>query len=351
MSIKKALLFILQAALGIGLIAYFFHKMYVGGKLGDFAAAWRAAAQHWPFILAGLAAFFVCLCLCTWRWWLILRSQEIHLTAVKSLSLFFVGHFFSCFMPGATMGDVFKAVYIAQAAPTKKTQAVATVAIDRIIGLIGLIIFATIMMTARFHFFMAYPATRWALLFFAVLLGATVFFSLLLFRQNLFDRWSFFRKMRTGTPLGGIIAKAYDSFHVCMNSRRLLVQTLLISLANHLCFIFMAVLLGTSLGLSLRVIDYLSVFPVINAMAALPLTPGGTGVREATAVPMLGVLGVPAPLAISLSLMVYATTLVWGLFGGIVYLFYLAKMNKDKAVTGQTGPGAPAAEAPGPSRP
>jgi uncharacterized membrane protein YbhN (UPF0104 family) len=68
-------------------------------------------------------------------------------------------------------------------------------------------------------------------------------------------------------------------------------------------------------------VDFLTAFPVINAVAAIPLTPGGLGTREATAKAVLNhVFGVAEADALLLSLLVYGSVLVWSLFGGIVYM-------------------------------
>jgi uncharacterized membrane protein YbhN (UPF0104 family) len=71
--------------------------------------------------------------------------------------------------------------------------------------------------------------------------------------------------------------------------------------------------------------DYLSLGPTINAVGALPITPGGLGLRELAAVTYLGIVGVPAVKAMPLSLMLYATMLFWSLFGGVVFMLSSGK--------------------------
>src|SRR2546430_8221736 len=58
--------------------------------------------------------------------------------------------FFNAFLLGSTGGDVIKAWYVAHETHHKKAEAVATVVVDRLIGLLALFIITLIMMAA-FH--------------------------------------------------------------------------------------------------------------------------------------------------------------------------------------------------------
>ena len=65
-----------------------------------------------------------------------------------------------------------------------------------------------------------------------------------------------------------------------------------------------------------------------HAVAAIPATPGGLGTRETAAIFLLGVLGVAETRAVPLSLLVYGAVLFWSLFGGIIYMMYVAQHGK-----------------------
>ncbi len=103
-----------------------------------------------------------------------------------------------------------------------------------------------------------------------------------------------------------------------------LAQTLSLSVLNHVVLVGCAYFLGRGLEISLNFWGYLTVFPVINAVAAVPATPGGLGTREAAAKFLLGVLGVAETRAVPLSLLVYTSVLFWSLVGGVVYMIYVA---------------------------
>ncbi len=69
--------------------------------------------------------------------WL-LRAQEIHIAYWEAVKLSFAGNFLNFFALGSTGGDVAKAYYISLHTD-RKTEAVTTVVLDRVIGLAGLL--------------------------------------------------------------------------------------------------------------------------------------------------------------------------------------------------------------------
>jgi len=63
--------------------------------------------------------------------------------------------------------------------------------------------------------------------------------------------------------------------------------------------------------------------PIINTITSLPISVGGLGVREKLFQIFLGDLcGVSDAVAAIMSTTGYALNLVWGLLGGLLYLFY-----------------------------
>ncbi len=326
---KKKIITLLQLALGIGLVVFFFFTISQSGKLDDFRNSVQSAAGNWHLMLVGICLYFLCLFSCTIRWLLLLKVQNFSITFYRALVLYFIGHFFSSFMPGATSGDLIKAIYVARETPDKKTEVVSTVFIDRILGLLGLIILAVTMMCLRLDFFMAHQATRLALVFNIGLLAVTVLGALVVFGRNLAEKWSFFTRLEERTRLGTIITKAYRAFHLCIRNRGVLSKTLLLSFMNHILIVCVIYFIGLSIGARLEFVDYLTVFPVINAIAGLPVTPGGLGMREGAAIYILGALSVPAPTALALSLLVYLITLFWAMVGGIVYMLFVLKTGYE----------------------
>ncbi len=97
---------------------------------------WRLMAIAGAIYLVGIVSTFV-------RWYLLVRVIDSRFTLRAAVLLGFIGNVFNLLIPGAVGGDLIKAAYLAQMR-VKKTQAIASMVIDRIIGLLGLFMLATI---------------------------------------------------------------------------------------------------------------------------------------------------------------------------------------------------------------
>lgn len=87
----------------------------------------------WPFVLA--CVIWVCaLFLTIVRWYMLVRAQDLPFTLRNAVRLGLVSYYFNTILPGSVGGDVLKAVAVARD-QSRQTVAVATVLIDRVIGL------------------------------------------------------------------------------------------------------------------------------------------------------------------------------------------------------------------------
>lgn len=315
---RKVLVQAGQFAVGAALIAYLIGTMENKAHL---LHALRTAASQWPWLIAGNLLFGVCLLLVIARWHLLLRSQELVLPFRRTLTLYFIGQFFNAFMLGATGGDLVKAYYAAKETHHRKTEAVTTVFLDRVIGLVTLVGIIVVVLLARIRLVRAHPETRVALVFFACVCATAVTAIAASAWRNLFDHVGFLRRLRERTRLGAMLNRIYTTFQIGFRRPAVMLSTIGLSLLNHVLNVASAMLLGRALNLRLPFADWLTAIPVINAVSAIPITPGGLGTREATATVMLNhVFQVPIENALLLSLLIYASTLVWSLVGGAVYM-------------------------------
>ena len=317
---KKIWMPLLQFAVGFALLGLIFLRLAHSGQIRLLAQAFAQAAHNWPWILAGIAIFGGCIMLCVWRWQCLLRSVQV-LLPLRTLALYyFIGQFFSAFMFGSTGGDVVKAYYVAKVTQHRRTELFASVFIDRLIGLAALVLLVVAITLLRLKFFLATPVMRQALVMNMVLVAATLAGAVVVF-------WIERRRAPSvARPAVGRLVetlhRAYAPLRGCLRSRGLLARVICISCANHLGFIVAIMCLGKAVGIGLAPVHYFTIFPVINTIAALPITPGGLGARDQAAIYLLGVVQVSAVAALTLSLLVYAATLFWSLVGGVVYLLY-----------------------------
>jgi len=78
------------------------------------------------------------------RWYVLVRALDLPFTLAGAFRLGLVGTFYNVFLPGSVGGDFVKAYFIAHGAPGRRAAAVATVVLDRVVGLFGLLWFSAV---------------------------------------------------------------------------------------------------------------------------------------------------------------------------------------------------------------
>jgi hypothetical protein len=126
--------------LGIAIIAWLIGtNWYRSGPNGDEVGLSAALSRSINYY-ALTAAVLICaasVLLTFIRWYLLVRAQSLPFTVAGALRLGMFGFYLNQFLPGSISGDVIKAAYLARE-QSRRTVAVATVLIDRAVGLCGL---------------------------------------------------------------------------------------------------------------------------------------------------------------------------------------------------------------------
>jgi uncharacterized protein (TIRG00374 family) len=98
---------------------------------------------HSGYLLAGALTYVAAALLTFLRWYLLVRAVELPFRVRDALRLGLVGLFFNAFLPGSVGGDIVKAAFLARE-QDRRTVAVATVIMDRIIALWALVWFVAL---------------------------------------------------------------------------------------------------------------------------------------------------------------------------------------------------------------
>ena len=271
-------------------------------------------------LLVGLLLYGLITHIGVLRWWLLLRAQDVHVPFRLARRLTFVGFFFNNVVPGPTGGDLVKAVYIARRTE-RRAEAVVTVVVDRVVGIVALALIAACVLVFRLED----PQYRQLAVFIGLFLGGVVAASMLFFSRRVrsllrVSSWS------AKLPAGELIRRADEAIFRWRNHKRAVVVALLLSLANQLCIQGLMLLFAAGLhvtrsdGTALPWTAYMAVLPVAFIVSALPMLPGGWGIREAAFAICFGYVGVERNPAIALSVLNGVTQMLWSLLGGAFFL-------------------------------
>jgi hypothetical protein len=257
------------------------------------------------------------------RWRIVLKVQGLPLSMARTAEISLVAHFFNSFFLGSTGGDLMKAYYAARETHHLKTEAVMTVVIDRLMGLFSMLLFACLMMLPNWSYILSNEGILFLCLFtFAMLLGCGSIIGLALWGHWFKSGHSVEKTCRKWIPKWDLLKRSLDACRVFGNDKHLFAKILTLSMLLNLACVFQITALVGGLQIEVDWKVFLVIVPMIICISALPITPNGLGVRENLYVLALAPAMVPSTKALALSLLAYAGSLFWSLFGGLVYMAF-----------------------------
>ena len=248
------------------------------------------------------------------RWHLLLESLGIKLSFTRSLVLNLVGAFYNAFMPGTTGGDLIKAYYAAKQTDLR-TRAVLSVLIDRVIGLMALIVVGGSMAAYQWQI----PDCRRVALLSALITGS-VLAGLVVFYSRRLRRWTGLDFILRRLPMQRQVQKAVAAMEIYRDRPAPLAVATLLSFPVHVTSILSATFAGWAFGLPLPVFYYWVVVPVIALVGAIPVSPQGAGVMEFFAVELTRRHGVTISQAFVLVMSIRLIAVFWNLVAGVFVL-------------------------------
>lgn len=258
------------------------------------------------------------------RWREALRVQGLELPMGEITRISFVAHFFNAFLLGSTGGDVWKAYAAAKTTHHKKAEAAVTVFVDRLVGILALLVFAVLFAIPNWPLFVKFRRYDGVgLAIFGMMLVALAcvgagFFTDVLSAGGRLGRFAArFPKME-GT------VRALAACRLFGRNAAFLRRATVLSIAINVAIVGTFAALASGLGLRMPPASLWFVVPAVVCLAALPITPSGLGVRENLFVVLLAIdfpgFHVTPAEALSLSLLGYSINLAWSAIGGLVYL-------------------------------
>jgi uncharacterized protein (TIRG00374 family) len=248
------------------------------------------------------------------RWHMLLETVDIHMGQGRTFVLNMVGSFYNSFMPGSTGGDLIKAYY-ASKHTTHRTRAVMSVIIDRILGLLALIILGGVMAAVQWQIpTCRHVAIASGLLILATCVGLFVFYHPDLRRRTGLE-WVLKR-----LPMQHHIHRAVETMEIYGRRPWVSLAAIVMTFPVHMTTIISATFAGKAFGLPLTAMYYWAVVPVITLVGAIPISPQGAGVMEPLAVELTRTQGVTVSQAFALVMAIRFCQIFWNLAAAMFVL-------------------------------
>ncbi|KPK11969.1 MAG: hypothetical protein AMJ68_03760 [Acidithiobacillales bacterium SG8_45] len=231
---------------------------------------------------------------------------------------YFKGTFFNQALPTSIGGDALRVLEAAKVGAGKR-EAFYGVFIDRIVGLLGLLLLNLIAISVNPIFLQDNPAVHYAIIAMALFGFAGVFVLTLLGDVN----WlASNRVTKLIHDLSHRIRTVYRS------GRTITLQTAL-SVIIHLLSMMTVYLIGRSIGLDYGLLIYLVVVPPVILLTIVPVSLAGWGVRETGMIGLFLLIGAEKAEVLSMSL-IYGLMLVAASMPGM-YFFLISRHKKPGA--------------------
>jgi hypothetical protein len=212
------------------------------------------------------------------------------------MRIFFVSTFVGTFLPASVGGDAVRA-YSLSKLNVRSEDAVASVFMDRILGVASLLVMAVVGLTLARE-----PAANRAIVMALAAAGVVCTATLLV----IFSRGSRYR-----------LLEALQKYAAYPGQ---LVNVLVCSIGVQVLRIVQAYYLGRGLGIDAPLGAYFAFVPLILLVMLLPVTINGIGTSQAAFVWFFGHVGVPAPEAFALSVLFVALGIIGNLPGAVLFV-------------------------------
>jgi len=244
-----------------------------------------------------------------WRWRMVMRLFGPVLPIGASIRLFMEGYFFNNALPSTIGGDGVR-IWRATSLGLPLGASINGVLLDRVTGLTGLFILVAAgqpLLYARIED----PATRLA--FAAILLAGTAGIALLMLAR-------FIPKQLIPSALHDGIDKLSEATHAAYLRPAISLPVLGLSVVVHGLIVLSVYVIAIGLGLDVGLFESLVLVPAVILLSTLPVSIGGWGLREGLMVVALGLAGVAADAALTVSILFGLAQIVAGLPGGGLWL-------------------------------
>ncbi len=287
---------------------------------------------HWLSLLIAIALCGGAILLTFLRWFCLVAALRFQFTIRDAMRLGFIGYLFNFVAPGSVGGDLVKAALLAKEQPDRRATAVATVLLDRILGMLALFMIGA--GAAWWQRDAIQPRAELKAIVLLLAVGSVaglVGLGLMMIPAVTQTRvWSRLARL----PIAGhLIAELVEGVRLYQTQRHVLFVALGISLVGHIgtisSFYFSAqAISGTKFVPTYA--QHLFFIPAAELAGIVPLTPGGVGLLE-EAVDSLYELNGAADGTGFLTVLAYrAVTLVISLIG--VGYYFRSRREIDQAM-------------------
>jgi len=269
-----------------------------------------------PLLLLAFGIYSLNYVFCLVRWEMLLKAVKVTLRLSRVLSSFAGGIFFNLFLPSTIGGDLMRTMDLA--AYTKKPkEIIATVLLDRLSGYVGMVI----VVCGALIFGWRFIEDRSVLAALIALCATLIFFLMVLYNNYLYSKINNLLKSPNAGRIRELITNLHEEIYYFRNHRKVIVMNIIISILIQVITPLVYYVVALALGFKVSILYFFIFLPIITAIALLPISLGGLGLRDATTIYFFAKIGMAKDLAFAMSLLNFFFIFFFGAVGGLIYVF------------------------------
>jgi uncharacterized protein (TIRG00374 family) len=276
--------------------------------------------KNWPYIGTALGMVLIAFAASMTRWYLLVRGLGLTFHLRDAFRLGSLGFMLNQIMPGSVGGDLFKAAFIAHEQPGRRTEAVASVFIDRFVGLVAMLVVASIALVLAGQTLSASSLLEGLRVF--IWLSTLAGLGMMLLLTSRLVSGLKAQQLAGQVPgIGHLLTRLVAGLEHFGSRRRYLFAAFAMAMTTHCLFV--SGFWFISRGLPIKgptFVQNATIVPLALVAGAMPLTPGGLGLTETALARLYQNIGLQASDGALVALAYRALTYVVAAVGAAYYL-------------------------------
>jgi len=309
----KLLSTITRIVVGVGLILFLLWRLDFNKILSNIQSLEAS------YLFYGLITYLFFVIVSAWRWQVLLDFKKFVIPFGRTSVLYFIALFFNNLLPTTVGGDVMRVLYTMK---KRKADALAIVLVDRILGFVGLFVFA---LFAVLYLLIVKQQTEF-LPFIVIGLVAIVFITYVFFSERVYSMLApmvqKLKVLRLGERLNRLHEAATEFGGAWGPITLCVVHSIIIQALLAIAPFFVLLAMG---NFEVGILPFFIYVPIINVVSMIPVSLNALGVREYFYVLLFARAGVAGETSLAVSLVSFFLLFLLSLIGGVFFILYRKK--------------------------
>jgi len=275
----------------------------------------------------------------TVKWSILVKPHGISASLPRLFWLYMIGYFFNNILPTNVGGDVVRAYELGKL-QGKKKGALASVFMERFTGLTTLMLFAlaAVVMDRRFL-----EEVRVVVPLALALIGYVGVVGIVFNRSYL----SFVEERLPTKMVGKVVKKIHgfqEAIYMYKDHKLEIIYAMGYSVLFYVCSVLIVYVGCLVFGARVSLSALCMAVPIMLVIFMIPISIGGIGLHEWAYYFIMGMIGVPGAVGLSLGLLYRARTVGFGLLGGAIYPLVSSREDNGELIITSSRSGSRVAE-------